>query len=255
MMSSAVSNPLNRLQGLFRPPGDGPSVDPLIKSARSGDETRDVLGTYPTAVRVPALEGRRYLWTTRVFAIGFYLSMLLNIALVMTLYTLVPLKRIEPFLVTFNDEREQIVHIQPFIKGASGMALLSEKMAGEYVKVREEILADQEEMKRRWVEYLKYHMPEKAYLEFLNKMNEPYAQLSEKGVSRTVDIKKIISRTSSHIEVFYTTNDFDRFGKKLLSTNWVARLQIGYSVQNVKVEEQHINPLGFTVMNYSVTQN
>ncbi|HIJ63541.1 MAG TPA: hypothetical protein HPQ04_12680, partial [Rhodospirillaceae bacterium] len=41
----------------------------------------DRLGAYPAERDVPALEGRRYLWTARAFAIGMFLSLCLNAVL------------------------------------------------------------------------------------------------------------------------------------------------------------------------------
>jgi type IV secretory pathway component VirB8 len=243
-----------KLKGYFRPVAAQEGIDPLLKSA-SNSEHKDTLGAYPKEVRIPVLEGRRYLWTTRVFAVAFYMSMLLNIMLVLTIYTLVPLKKIEPMLVTFNDKKEQIVQIQPFVTGQAGIQLFTEKMAGEYVKVREEIILDQTEQQRRWVEYLKYRMPEAGYNAFLTTINQPYQELQQKGISRSVDITSTVSRSQNYIEVDYITTDTDRLGNVLLKGKWKARLQVDYVTRNVALTEQYFNPLGFTVLDYSIAQN
>jgi type IV secretory pathway component VirB8 len=231
-------------------------IDPVLKPARRDVMDPDQLGVYPTAVRVPALEGRRYLWTTRVFALGFYLSMIMNIILVFTIfYVMLPLKRVEPFLVTFSQKEDQVVRIQPLNVNSSGVDVLIEAMAREFVRVREEILTDQEEMRRRWVDYLKTRMLKEDYAAFLNRVDAPFQELVERGISRKVEIERVARSSQNHIEVSYKTLDQDRSGRTLLTTNWVARLKIGFVEQEVTDQEKYNNPLGFMVFDYSVSQN
>jgi type IV secretory pathway component VirB8 len=231
-------------------------LDPVLRPARRDDGEGDQLGAYPTAVRVPALEGRRYLWTTRVFAIGFYLSVILNIILVFTIFNvMLPLKRVEPFLVTFSQKDDQVVHIQPLNVRVNGIDVLIEAMGREFVRVREEILTDQEEMQRRWVTYLKTRMPDEDYRAFLNRVDAPFQELVEKGISRKVEIDRVIRRSANHLEVYYKTLDQDRSGRTLLTSSWVARIRIGFENQQVPDAEKYNNPLGFMVYDYSVSQN
>lgn len=231
-------------------------LDPVLRPARRDDGEGDQLGVYPTAVRVPALEGRRYLWTTRVFAIGFYLSVILNIILVFTIFNvMLPLKRVEPFLVTFSQKDDQVVHIQPLNVRVNGIDVLIEAMAREFVRVREEILTDQEEMQRRWIDYLKTRMTEDDYRAFLSRVDASFQELVEKGISRKVEIDRVIRRSANHLEVYYKTLDQDRSGRTLLTSSWVARLRIGFQNQQVSDAEKYNNPLGFMVYDYSVSQN
>jgi type IV secretion system protein VirB8 len=231
-------------------------LDPVLKAAQRTSADPDQLGAYPSSVRVPALEGRRYLWTTRVFAIGFYLSMLLNIILVFTIFNvMLPLKRVEPFLVTFSQRDDQVVHIEPLTVRINGIDVLIEAMAREYVRVREEILTDQQEMQRRWVDYLKTRMPPEAYNAFLTRVDAPFQELIERGISRKVEIDRVLRRSPNHLEVYYKTLDQDRSGRTLLATSWVARLKIGFVQQEVTDAEKYNNPLGFVVLDYSVSQN
>jgi type IV secretory pathway component VirB8 len=231
-------------------------LDPVLRPARRDDGEGDQLGAYPTAVRVPALEGRRYLWTTRVFAIGFYLSVILNIILVFTIFNvMLPLKRVEPFLVTFSQKDDQVVHIQPLNVRVNGIDVLIEAMAREFVRVREEILTDQEEMQRRWIDYLKTRMIEDDYRAFLSRVDAPFQELVAKGISRKVEIDRVIRRSANHLEVYYKTLDQDRSGRTLLTSRWVARLRIGFENQQVSDAGKYNNPLGFMVYDYSVSQN
>src|ERR1700678_1220343 len=86
----------------------------------------DRLGIYPAERDVPALEGRRYLWIARAFAIGMFLSLCLNLVLATAIGGLAPLVRVEPMLVTFKDRSDQIVKIEPFERGTRGFELMTE---------------------------------------------------------------------------------------------------------------------------------
>jgi type IV secretory pathway component VirB8 len=228
---------------------------PQLKVAETDPNSPDKLGVFPTEIRTQALEGRRYLWTTRVFAIAFYLSILLNVILSLTIYSLVPLKKIQPFLVTFDEAKDQVVRIEPFQKNASGLNLFAEKLAAEYVTVRESILTDPEEMKRRWEEILKYRMSPEDFVDFIKRISEPYQELLSKGVNRKVDITRIERKSPDYLEIYFQTNDYDRYGTRLLTKNWVAGMRVGFAPQKTTQSEQYFNPLGFMVFSYNLMQN
>ena len=103
----------------------------------------DRLGAYPSERDVPALEGRRYLWIARAFAIGMFLSLCLNVVLGIAINALSPLIRVEPMLVTFKDHSEQLVKIEPFERGTSGFELMTESLVRDYVLSRHEIVLDE----------------------------------------------------------------------------------------------------------------
>jgi type IV secretory pathway component VirB8 len=228
---------------------------PQLKSAENPQNEPDSLGVFPTGIRTQALEGRRYLWTTRVFAIAFYLSILLNVILSLTIYSLVPLKKTQPFLVTFDDKKDQVVRIEPFQKSSAGLQLFAEKMASEFLTVRESILVDQEEMQRRWEEILKYRMSEQDFLDFVRRVSAPYQELITKGVNRKVDVTRIERKSADYLEIYFQTNDYDRYGTRLLTKNWVANMRVGFVEQTLTQREQYFNPLGFMVFSYSIMQN
>ena len=57
------------------------------------------------------LRERRYLWTARAFAIVFVFSACSTFILLFSLFSLVPLVRVQPFYLTFQNKSEQIVNI------------------------------------------------------------------------------------------------------------------------------------------------
>ena len=55
------------------------------------------------SVNVETIAERRYLWTARAFSVIAAVSFCCNIALIMAIFQLVPLTRIEPFMISFAD--------------------------------------------------------------------------------------------------------------------------------------------------------
>ncbi|MGD9650146.1 MAG: type IV secretion system protein [Dongiaceae bacterium] len=216
----------------------------------------DRMGPYPAQVHVPALESRRYLWTARAYAYALYLSLLLNVALVALLFVLTPLKRVEPMLVTFKPQSEQIVKIEPFEKGMRGFDLMTEKLVGEYVKMREEILDDDREMGERWSTYL-YNRTKPEDFEIFRRDAQPlFQQFRARRLVRYVDLTVVNRNTATPntYTVEYQTVDTDRTGREVQRLNWQASVSVDYVPRKVDYKEQYINPLGFQVQSYSTRQ-
>lgn len=56
---------------------------------------------------------KRYLWTARAFAIITAISLCCNVVLLLAIAQVMPLFRIEPFLLTFQSKSEQVYNIMP----------------------------------------------------------------------------------------------------------------------------------------------
>ena len=56
---------------------------------------------------------KRYLWTARAFAIVFAVSLCCNMILLYVIVAIMPLYRVVPFLMSFEDKSEQIYKIIP----------------------------------------------------------------------------------------------------------------------------------------------
>lgn len=221
--------------------------------AAVGDANADVLGRYPAEMDVPALEGRRYLWTARAFAIGMYFSLLVNVALGFALYGLTPLKSITPMLVTFSDKREQVVRIEPFETTTRGYSLMTQKLAAEYVKYREEIVADAGEQQRRWAEYMGARMTPQAFQQFRLAMAGPYKEYQEQGRIRTVDILDVRPLSNNYFQIEFKATDFDANNQPIGETLFEAGVSVAYVARQVRDAEKFVNPLGFTVTKYTRT--
>ena len=93
---------------------------------------------------------KRYLWTARAFAIITAISLCCNIILFLAIAQVVPLYRIEPFLLTFQNKEEQVYNIQP-VAGMEDEKAITEVFVREYVLLRSSFDRDIPEMESRWM--------------------------------------------------------------------------------------------------------
>lgn len=217
-------------------------------------ESGDRLGLYPAERDVPALEGRRYLWIARAFAIGMFLSLCLNVVLGMAITGLAPLVRVEPMLLTFKDRSEQIVKIEPFQRGSSGFELMTEMLVRDYVLSRHEILLDENEMRRRWGGHglVAYRSAPEEYSRFVAETAPRFEALRQARLVRTVTIHRVSKIADGYWQVAFSTEDQVDAVRKGGEERWVASLTVAYVPREVTWEDRYMNPLGFIVTEYSV---
>ena len=79
---------------------------------------------------------KRYLWTARAFAIITAISMCCNIILLLAITQVIPLYRVEPFLVTFQNKEEQVYNIQPVNQNLAEAKNITEVFVRQYVLMR-----------------------------------------------------------------------------------------------------------------------
>ena len=79
---------------------------------------------------------KRYLWTARAFAIITAISICCNIVLLLAIAQVIPLYRVEPFLLTFQDKEEQVYNIQSVTRNMEDEKEITEVFVREYVLLR-----------------------------------------------------------------------------------------------------------------------
>jgi len=227
---------------------DGDEIDPSAPV----DPRQDNLGPYPTKVNVPALEARRFIWTTRAFAIAFYVSMFLNLVLASVIYTLVPLKRVEPMLLTFSDKSDQIVRIEPFSRGTTGFEIMQEKMLRDYVEFREEIEPSNEEMALRWGKAMRYMSTDNVYRDFTRQKQPLLEQARQRDIIREIKIYNVQDLNRRTVLVDFVAVDYDAARQPISEKRWRATVQYGFFADEVVLEDRFINPIGFKVTRYAL---
>jgi len=169
-----------------------------------------------------------------------------------------PLYRVEPFLLTFQNRSEQVYNIQPIKEGLRNQKAITEVFVREYVLLRSTFDREIPEMEARWMPGgpIQEMSDPKVYQDFLtNTANKALAVIRARGLSREVKILSVNELTNGIWQVEYETRDMYPDSDRPEVNYWTASLSVGYRTKSVKYGDRLKNPVGFTVSRYSLTFN
>lgn len=238
-----VNNVDKKLIGTKRP--SGVRRPPVQQSAKNAD-----------VVVVNAAE-KRYLWTARAFAAVAAVSFCCNLVLMLAIMQLVPLYRVEPFLLTFENKEEQVYDITP-LSNMEDQKAITEVFVREYVLLRSAFVNDINEMESRWMpgSQLQEMSSSAVYQAFIDKTAKRALDIIQtKGLIRIVRIMTINELSRGLWQVEYETRDMYPDSTTPQIDYWTASLKIVYRKKTVKYGERLNNPIGFTVVAYSLSHN
>ena len=201
---------------------------------------------------------KRYLWTARAFAVITALSICCNIVLILAIFQVLPLYRVEPFLLTFQNRSEQVYNIQPIKEGLRNQKAITEIFVRQYVLLRSSFSRDVPEMEARWSADgpVKEMSSPKVYQDFLdNTAQKALSVINSRGLSREVKILSVNELTNGIWQVEYETRDMYPESTKPEVNYWTASLNVSYRKKSVKYGDRLKNPVGFTVTRYSLSFN
>jgi len=225
-----------------------------VKKTAAAASTRNAAGT--EQISVDLLRERRYLWTARAFAIVSAVALCLNLVLLLAIMHLMPLKRVEPFLLTFQNRDEQVVKIRPLAKDLAAEDIISEAMIRQYVLLRNTMIADVDEMAFRWGPDgpLRWMSSSQVYNQFSKTVKDWLARIKLEGLTREVRIESVVRNQNIWL-VYIVTRDMLPEAEEPAISRWRIRLSIKYFGQEQK-EVKYINrlknPLGFAVDRYAI---
>lgn len=183
---------------------------------------------------------------------------LICITLGVALVGILPLKEIRPMLIGISDESQQVVRIEPLKDNLKGINLLIEKLLMHYVKQRETIDGITESERFGEVANM---TSTKLWNEFWNFMKSdnpksPLKAFFDSYLRREVHVKRCLSlqATAKNTYRIEWTSIDRRHGEEVKRQDWITTLAITFEPQNVKVEDRYMNPLGLTVMHYTVSK-
>lgn len=233
-----------------------------------GNNTQQKLigGVAPRVKRQPRSEDvfvanvgeKRYLWTARAFAIITAISLCCNIVLLLAIAQVLPLYRVEPFLLTFQNKEEQVYNIQPIKGRMEDQKAITEVFVRQYVLLRSSFDRDIPEMEARWMPGgpVQEMSSSAVYTEFLEKTAKKALDLIRaRSLQRNVRILTVNELGRGLWQVEYETQDMYPDSPAPEVNYWTASLRIVYSRKSVKYGERLKNPVGFTVVRYSLTYN
>lgn len=200
---------------------------------------------------------KRYLWTARAFAVIVAISLCCNFVLILAITQLVPLYRLEPFLLTFENKEEQVYDIVP-LKNMEDQKAITEVFVREYVLLRSAFTNDIPEMESRWMPggQLQEMSSSAVYESFVERTAKQVLNvIRTRGLNRQVQIMTINELSRGLWQVEYETRDMYPDSAAPEINYWTASLRVVYRKKVVKYGERLNNPVGFTVTAYSLSHN
>ena len=201
---------------------------------------------------------KRYLWTARAFAIVVAISLCCNVVLLLAIAQVIPLFRVEPYLLSFQSKEEQVYNIIPYKDDLLANKSITEAFVRSYVLQRSSIVNDLSEMEIRWMPGgpIQEMSSPVVYDEFVNKTAKRAMELVRKrGLERSVNIVTVNELGQGLWQVEYETKDMYPSSSTPDINYWTASLRVTYRQKSVKFNDRLNNPIGFTVIRYSLMRN
>lgn len=244
-------------------------------------EREDDLGPFPADVDDSPTRQRVVERALRMTTIGLAVSAVSNVAFVSLIIAMFPLKEISPYIMTVKEKDDQIVALEPLATGAPGIQYATEANVRQYVKLRHGFTPVNSIMDARWGSgsQLSVMTTEAEFAEFSQSASAERLRLMELGMNRDIRIESATMIRPDTWQVNFVTNesrggaggtlssgalaDSDATPEELAITassiptntrRWLATMTINYEPQRVSYDQRLLNPLGFTVTDYSVTE-
>ena len=201
---------------------------------------------------------KRYLWTARAFAIIVAISLCCNVVLLLAIAQVIPLFRVEPYLLSFQSKEEQVYNIIPYKDDLSANKSITEAFVRSYVLQRSSIVNDLSEMEIRWMPGgpIQEMSSSAVYEEFVSKTAKRAMDLvKQRGLERSVNIMTVNELGQGLWQVEYETKDMYPSSSSPDVNYWTASLKVVYRQKSVKFNDRLNNPIGFTVVRYSLMRN
>lgn len=204
---------------------------------------------------------RRYLWMARTFALVAVVSFLSTIMLIMALYSLLPIVRVQPFyLTTLNKDQQVISVVRPNFRQIN-MQLLSESFIRQYILARLTVGSNIAELERRWGidGIINWMSSAVVYEEFSKTADIALNQARNDGLMRNVKILNIVPLRAEQgggnvwrAEIELT--DMKYGDSAPVRTRWLVTMKVEFQTtrKGLTWEKRLKNPLGFTVVRFGI---
>lgn len=200
---------------------------------------------------------KRYLWTARAFAVVTAISLCCNFILLLTVANILPLYRVEPYLLTLSSKEEQVYRIVPYTRNMESQKAITETFVREYVLLRTTLLADPEEMESRWQNGgdLQEMSSPSVYQDFIkNTAVKLMQRIKQDGLTSKVKILTVNEIEDGMWQVEYLVNYYLPTSYTPKTIRYRASLTTGYVNKRVQYKERLKNPVGFKVIRYGTRQ-
>ncbi len=198
---------------------------------------------------------RVQMWMNRLLSVLCAIFGLAVIAEAGVIWTLFPLKEVQPMLLVGGSKDDQVWRVEPFEVGARGWDLIAEKLVEDYVIKRETI--DLQTEVERW-QHVAWMSADPVFAEFRKFMGRenpesPFERAKKEHLTRTVNVQVVSMLNASQFQVEFERVDF-RNGEEIDRKHIVATLTVEFQEQNVRREDRYMNPTGLTVVAYGLAE-
>jgi type IV secretory pathway component VirB8 len=208
-----------------------------------------------------AITEQRYLWMARVFATVAVVSFCANVMLVMALFSLLPIVRVQPFYLYTQDKDEQIITVSQPPQNELRSEVLQESFIRQYLLAYFTIGSDIQELERRWglggsIEWMS---TPSVFQEFVANAGAWLEDAKREGMTRNVRILFVskfredpqggdIWRAEVELTDMTVDNPQPRTQKLMIT------MQVGFRVSRPGLlwKDRLKNPLGFTVTRFGI---
>lgn len=207
-----------------------------------------------------AVKERRYLWMARTFALVFVVSMLTTIMLIGALTSLMPIVRVQPFLLTTMNKNEQIVNvIRPNFKQIN-MSVLTESFIRQYLLSYFSVTSNIQELERRWGidGDINWMSSDTVFSQFTRMADQWIKQAREEGLTRNVKILVINPfRADKQENIWRAEVEFTEMkhgANEPEKSRWIITMNVAFNPvrKGLTWEDRLKNPLGFTVLQFGI---
>ena len=198
---------------------------------------------------------KRYLWTARAFAIVTAISICCNLILLLTITNILPLYRVEPYLLTLANKEEQVYNIIPYSRDMEAQKSITETFVREYILLRTTLLSDIDEMQARWQNGgdLQEMSSNTVYADFMkNTAGNLMQRMKNDGLTSSVRILTVNEIGDSFWQVDFVVDYFLPSSYKPKTVKYRATVRIQYQRRRVQFKERLKNPVGFKVVQYGI---
>lgn len=198
---------------------------------------------------------KRYLWTARAFAIVTAISICCNLILLLTIANILPLYRVEPYLLTLANKEEQVYNIIPYSRDMEAQKSITETFVREYILLRTTLLSDIDEMQARWQNGgdLQEMSSNTVYADFMkNTAGNLMQRMKNDGLTSSVRILTVNEIGDSFWQVDFVVDYFLPSSYKPKTVKYRATVRIQYQRRRVQFKERLKNPVGFKVVQYGI---
>ena len=169
-----------------------------------------------------------------------------------------PLFRVEPFLLTFQNKQEQVYNIVPIRGNMEDHKTVTEVFVRQYILMRSSFTRDIQEMEARWMPNgpIQEMSSVPVYEEFIQRTAKRALEIIRtKALAREVKILSVNEIGRGLWQVEYETRDMFPDSKSPTVNYWTATLRVLYRQKTVKYSGRLNNRAGFTEDRYALTHN